>query len=577
MINNLNYLRCIAILSVFGFHLGLPWFAHGYYGVDLFLLLSGILIKKSLMRKSTREFFEARFQRIYPQYIFVIFACSLLAIFFLDPSVAKSHYAHSIFATLLGSWIYAYKFTGYFDASAELLPLLHLWTISVEIFCYLLSPILFRFSRGYFTYFILIFLVIASFAFQNYYNPFPRIFLFILGASFYSKSKISNWSFYTLGLGSFLVGIFASVFLDFDMVLGNWYFFIGWAVLLIFWNIPETQPNKVILYISTRSYEIYLIHWPLIVFEKNYFRNSSLSLSEVTIIIVGTLIISELLYFLQRSGIIRRRLVILLTVFGALSAGIIFKDGALYRISSTVEITTIDDQIDKRFFRHDNMEIPILLSADGIEKNKILILGDSHARHYAQVFEKLGFGVTVVDLGKSFRKVDVSLLNNYISEINFEHIFVARLFSRMEKAELEAFKAYVEKIKRYSVLVELPVYDFDPVSCYISNNSSLLRRSCRFDLLEGVPVLNAENYLFNKEFENELGQWTNICGFVRVQDAFLNQNNDRFIVIMNNEFLYRDNNHMSELLSDSALEALSQRLKYNPISRRTECKISSVM
>ena len=78
-------LRAIAILSVVGFHVGLPGFAGGFIGVDVFFVLSGYLIIGQLWRGLNDEqfsfwsFYARRALRILPPYLVVLTSSAVLA------------------------------------------------------------------------------------------------------------------------------------------------------------------------------------------------------------------------------------------------------------------------------------------------------------------------------------------------------------------------------------------------------------------------------------------------------------------------------------------------------------------
>ena len=71
-------LRGIAVILVLFYHLDLTHFSKGYYGVDIFFVLSGFFISKSIIEGleknnfSVNLFYKKRFLRIFPLLIIVI-------------------------------------------------------------------------------------------------------------------------------------------------------------------------------------------------------------------------------------------------------------------------------------------------------------------------------------------------------------------------------------------------------------------------------------------------------------------------------------------------------------------------
>jgi peptidoglycan/LPS O-acetylase OafA/YrhL len=151
-------LRAIAVLSVMAYHAGILGITGGFVGVDIFFVISGYLITGIILREkengtfSLLHFWERRARRILPAMFTVILVCIPPAIAFLPPSLLQSFGASIASAITFVSNIYFWRSTGgYFDTSVESMPLIHLWSLSVEEQFYLLYPWvllgLWRFAR----------------------------------------------------------------------------------------------------------------------------------------------------------------------------------------------------------------------------------------------------------------------------------------------------------------------------------------------------------------------------------------------------------------------------------------------
>ena len=81
-------LRAVAIMAVILFHSSLATFSGGYVGVDVFFVISGFLITKSINHRSANNEFSflnyyiARIKRIYPLLILILSLQLLIAPYF---------------------------------------------------------------------------------------------------------------------------------------------------------------------------------------------------------------------------------------------------------------------------------------------------------------------------------------------------------------------------------------------------------------------------------------------------------------------------------------------------------------
>ena len=152
-------LRAVAILAVVAYH-ALPWtLPGGFAGVDVFFVISGFLITRSIAAEmadgsfSVPTFFVRRARRLLPAALVCFFAVAILAGFILLPD-AYLYFGRSLLsAILMYANIFFYKTGGYFSAPSLEKPLLHTWSLSVEDQFYLTWPLLLmvllpRLSRG---------------------------------------------------------------------------------------------------------------------------------------------------------------------------------------------------------------------------------------------------------------------------------------------------------------------------------------------------------------------------------------------------------------------------------------------
>ena len=141
-------LRAIAVVAVILFHTNLGVASGGYVGVDVFFVISGYLISSIILREVGERrftflgFYERRIRRIFPA-LFVVLAATTAAAWFILPPQQMQTYGQSLVATTaFASNVFFWLKSGYFGGDAELFPLLHMWSLSVEEQYYVFFPFL---------------------------------------------------------------------------------------------------------------------------------------------------------------------------------------------------------------------------------------------------------------------------------------------------------------------------------------------------------------------------------------------------------------------------------------------------
>ena len=185
-------LRAIAVAAVIIYHAeiliqGSQFFKGGYFGVDIFFVISGYLISSIIFRElnqtktfSFKYFYERRIRRIIPVLIFVIITSIPLAWFILSP-IELVNFCKSILYTLGFSSNLFFHFSGqeYAALSGLYKPFLHTWSLSVE--------------EQYYAIFPIIILIIFKF-----YNNFLINFLFLIFFGSLLLSEIGSTNFSSL-------------------------------------------------------------------------------------------------------------------------------------------------------------------------------------------------------------------------------------------------------------------------------------------------------------------------------------------------------------------------------------------
>ena len=288
-------LRGLAVVPVILFHAGFELFSGGFVGVDVFFVISGYLITTMLIEDienksfSFVNFYERRARRLLPALFFVLIVCLPFVWTWMLPSQMKD-FSESIFSvSVFLSNLYFMSQINYFAPSAELNPLLHTWSLSVEEQFYLFFPplllLLLKPSRR-FALFGIFFLAAFSFTFselawrenqeKNFFfslSRFWEIFAGSIAAFVVQKRGIQKNNLIAM-LG--LVAIVFSIFLyDKRTPFPSVYALVPvlGAVLFIIYAESETLAARIIstkpfLGIGLISYSAYLWHQPLFAFTR---------------------------------------------------------------------------------------------------------------------------------------------------------------------------------------------------------------------------------------------------------------------------------------------------------------------
>src|ERR1700704_2107389 len=139
-------LRAIAVLGVLLFHAGFPAFSGGYAGVDVFFVISGYLITRTILaaidagRFSYVGFFVNRVRRLFPALLTTIGVSFLVGALLFPPPHMKKLAEAAIVSVLSVSNIYFWSEASYWDIESAFKPLLHVWSLSVEEQFYVVWP-----------------------------------------------------------------------------------------------------------------------------------------------------------------------------------------------------------------------------------------------------------------------------------------------------------------------------------------------------------------------------------------------------------------------------------------------------
>ncbi len=145
----LDGVRALGIVLVLFFHGGFSWAGGGFFGVDVFFVLSGFLITGLLVSEFRQNsgiglarFWGHRVRRLVPALLVMLVGVALYGLF-LAPSDTLGQLRGDALATLfyVNNWHQASGGQGYFAALDTPRPLLHTWSLSIEEQFYLVWPL----------------------------------------------------------------------------------------------------------------------------------------------------------------------------------------------------------------------------------------------------------------------------------------------------------------------------------------------------------------------------------------------------------------------------------------------------
>lgn len=287
---DINGLRAWAVVLVMLFHFEVPGFEAGFIGVDVFFVISGYLMTRIIVSElaagtfSIAAFYFARALRILPA--LAVLCASLLAAgwYWLSATEYKILAEQALTSLTFVSNIQFWREAGYFDAASHDKLLLHTWSLSLEWQFYLAFPILVvmlwrwrpdpNYIRGALLItaslsLVLCLLVERADASAAFYLLPTRAWQLLVGGLIYlySGALANRVSPRWLEVSGLLLLLFAASPLGSTWPGAGALLPVLGSALVIASSRRESRllSSSFVQWTGTRSYSIYLFHWPIAV------------------------------------------------------------------------------------------------------------------------------------------------------------------------------------------------------------------------------------------------------------------------------------------------------------------------
>ena len=346
-IHSFDGLRVIALLGVFFYHAAPSILPSGYLGVVMFFVFAGFLSMLPLVKRADADdsvskdskptlhnsLFKILIKiiKLYPSLIITLILVTVVMM------ISFKTFLPTYFMEALTSFLSVNNFyqilnhESYFEAMNSIKPLTHIWALSLEFQFYILFYlIVYTFydkknKKIFFISFIALAIISYALSFilisngasltRVYYGLDTRLSAFLIGVissilagEFYNIIKRHLSLIRALGLiliACIIIPMFFSFKSDLSIIIVlNIYSIIFSILLIILYNdtAKKSYISNILSFsffneIVTRSYIIYLVHYPVVIFTSRFTAHIEMnSIIYVLLLIILTIAISEAIY-----------------------------------------------------------------------------------------------------------------------------------------------------------------------------------------------------------------------------------------------------------------------------------------
>ena len=601
-------LRAIAVLAVMVFYFNPALLPGGFVGVDIFLVISGFLISSILLKKKTEPdyqlvttlnyFYTSRIKRIAPAYFSLLVLITLVAAVLFLPADFTTYRDGLKKAAYFNSNNYFANFGDYFAPANHEQPLLHTWSLAIEIQFYLLAPFIFLLLPKRLLNWVLPISILGLTAYAEYqlrfvgqeqatyYSLSARLPAFFIGAwvaliigNTNNEEKQSRFNPYLVWIAS------ALILISFWLPKMTGYFpgiaglipILGAALLIL--NkannpVGRLLSNKALVWLGTLSYSLYLWHWPVLAFMRYYTGAELLNWQFSLAFVLITLTLATASYYWIETPLRLKRTKKQIIGYASLAAAILLTAVGMKNINAFYTPETLPVEYtryaDPKTICHGQI-VGDCLRGDLASNKEVLVLGDSHAAMLNHFFDYLGnelnFKAKVITAsscvtipGFDHKRIAEWAQKPCVNQIQFSReaiknnnvIIVAAMWSYHLKSELfikklEHFFKQAEQLdKTVIVMLQVPLLHDKPIKINRFKHLGLQR----------VPEVNEEYLLANEKIK----MLANNYDSTEILNLRLLENIST-LPVYQEKVIYFDEHHLNEIGSVKYAEVSVQIIK----------------
>jgi peptidoglycan/LPS O-acetylase OafA/YrhL len=421
---DIDILRAVAVISVILFHFG--YLPNGYLGVDVFFAISGYLITRILYDElivdsfSLKQFYLRRIRRIIPLMLVVSITTLIVGLVVMLPddleNLSQSVIATTLFSNNILLWLTS---RNYWNLANDFKPLMHTWSLGVEEQFYLLFPFIFLLCTGVRKRFVLPVLTLLALV---------SILLFLFSANPGAKFYLTQYRFFELAMGGFAAILFKNKKLGIKFQ-PLWLLIIVAVLFYPFAFAPDLKlltvvmssvaflcfsgtgnenhwlignRNRIGIFLGKISFSLYMWHQPVLAFTR-YAFSWEINSYQAVLMLLLILVVSILSYyfieqpFRNQTRVNTKRL---LASTGLVAITVVAISLYIYSVNGVIrDVPELDEyrsSTEIKLYRKSEKNIDynsriykMNRAFSSKEKIRILVIGDSFARDWANILLEL--------------------------------------------------------------------------------------------------------------------------------------------------------------------------------------------